>query len=131
MYSNIYMKKYLLTFKTLQEQFPTPQLYYNALEYIIRNAKQISVDTTQSAFEADKTGKLHYHVVVYANYVRFKPFAEHFFKSDMYFHFIEIQTEQADLVSAYLQKAPIKNPDVYAQLQLERYIEQSIMSPFV
>lgn len=116
------MKYYLLTFKTLKEQNPTPQMYYSKLEYIIKNYK-VSVYKGQQAFEADKEGKLHFHVVVCSNYVRFKTISEYMFKNDMYFHFIEVQEDQMHIVEGYLQKSRIDRPDEYVQQLLTRRIE--------
>lgn len=115
-------KYYLLTFKTLKEQNPTPQIYLKALEYILRQYKLV-VYNGLNAFEADQTGKLHFHVVVRAQYVRFKTIVEYMFKNDMYFHFVEVQNDQMHIVEGYLNKGRLTDPEMYVRQRLARQIE--------
>lgn len=124
------MKQYLLTFKTLKEQHPTPSMYYKALEYLCMHTVKLVPDASRFAFEADKEGKLHFHVVVYASYVRFKQFVEHFFENDMYFYFVEINSEQSHIVDGYLNKARLKEPNEYVQNRVAKLIE-ACEYPFV
>lgn len=119
------MKQYFLTFKTLKEQNPTPMMYYKALEYLCKNTVKLVPDATRSAFELDSERKLHFHVVVYASYVRFKPLVEHFFKNDMYFHFVEIQEGHMPIIEGYLKKHRMSYPDAYANIRCAEMIESS------
>lgn len=111
------MKYYLLTFKTLKEQNPTPMMYMNAFEYVLTHLKQIYCYNKMNAFEFDSMGKLHFHVVVTTKYVQFKNIVKYMFEHDMYFHFVEVQEDQMHIVDNYLSKSRVKTASIDAVVQ--------------
>jgi len=107
------MKTYLLTFKTLKEQYPIAQMYMDALALVLNAGKQLVM--TKNAFEADQDNKLHFHAIVMANYIRFKDISDILFANDMYFNFKELKTvDDVKRATSYLNKCSI-NPYLHEQ----------------
>lgn len=118
------MKYFLLTFKALKEQNPSAQLYMDFLGLCIKRHKQICL--MENCFETDQTNKLHFHCIVTARYVRFNDYVRYCFENDMYFHFVEIKTDELVNVVSYLQKQKLDPHEIeqkqYANMARTEYL---------
>lgn len=116
------MKHYFLTFKMLKNQFPSPQLYTLALDYIQGQTNNSVV--LDQVFELDTKHKLHYHVLIVCQYIRWAPIVFHMFSEDMYFNFQEVSdVSSLDNVKRYMNKHKIRHPDIVYETQVVQAIE--------